>query len=128
MPHLIVEHSANLSETHDLQRLSDELRTVIDETGIFPLAGVRVRFHPSEVYTIADSHPDNGFLAIIMRVGAGRDVETKQKAGQAVFDHACAFFAGEIQAGTMMVSVDIEENNPELTFKKNGVHGRLSAS
>jgi len=126
MPHFIVEHSANLSESHDLQVLADLIRDAAVETGVFPLAGIRVRFHSSEIYTIADGHHDNAFLAIVVRLGAGRDTKTKQQAGKRVFDVVCDFFGDFVKSGHMMVSLDMDENNPELSFKANSVHQRMN--
>ena len=125
MPHFIVEHSANLSKSHDMQELADRISDVTDKTGIFPLAGIRVRMHPIETYAMADGHAENAFIAVIMRIGAGRDLEIRRRGGQVVYDLLCNTFADEIQQGYMAVSVDIEINDPEMTFKRNGVAARL---
>ena len=125
MPHLIVEHSANLSESHDMLDLAQRLNDAIVATGIFPLAGVRIRMHQIETYSMADNHPDNAFVAVIMRIGAGRDLETRQRGGQVVFDLLCNTFADEIERGYVAISVDIEINDPDMTYKRNGVAGRL---
>ena len=125
MPHLIVEHSANLSDQHDMAELAQRLNDVIVATDIFPMAGVRVRMHPIETYSMADGHPDNAFIAVIIRIGAGRDLETRQRGGQAVFDLLCNSFADAIEQGYMAVSVDIEINDPDMSFKRNSVAGRL---
>ena len=128
MPHFIVEHSANLSSSHDMQWLADQISAVSVETGVFPLAGVRVRLHPVFSYSMADRHPDNTFVAIIMRVGAGRDTLTLQAEGRRVYECVCNFFAAEIEAGYMAISVDMEINDPELSFKRNGVADRMKKS
>ncbi|NKB53605.1 MAG: 5-carboxymethyl-2-hydroxymuconate delta-isomerase [Rhizobiaceae bacterium] len=125
MPHLIVEHSANLSDQHDMADLARRLSEVVVATGIFPLAGVRVRMHSVATGSIADEHPDNAFIAVIMRIGAGRDLETRQTGGQVVFDLLCNTFADAIEQGFMAVSVDIEINDPDMSFKRNGIAGRL---
>ena len=125
MPHLIVEHSANLSASHDMADLAQRLNDVVAATGIFPLAGVRVRMYPVETYSMADGHPDNAFIAVIMRIGAGRDLETRQRGGQVVFDLLCNTFADAIEQGYIAVSVDIEINDPDMSLKRNGVAGRL---
>ena len=125
MPHLIVEHSTNLSETTDMGDIAQMLSDAVAETGIFPLAGIRVRMHPVETYAMADGHERNAFVAVIMRIGAGRDLETRQRGGQAVFDCLCEAFSDEIERGFMAISVDIEINDPDMTFKRNGVAGRL---
>lgn len=125
MPHLIVEHSANLSDQHDMADLAQRLNGVMVATNIFPLAGVRVRMHPIETYSMADGHPDNAFVAAIMRIGAGRDLEVRQRGGQVVYDLLCNTFADAIEQGYMAISVDIEINDPDMSFKRNGVAGRL---
>ncbi|MCJ8310089.1 MAG: 5-carboxymethyl-2-hydroxymuconate isomerase [Rhizobiaceae bacterium] len=125
MPHIIVEHSANLSETHDMADLAKRLGDACVGTGIFPRAGVRVRMHPIETYAMADGHPDNAFIAVIMRIGAGRELEVRQRGGQVVFDLLCNTFADAIEQGFMAISVDMEINDPDMTFKRNGVAGRM---
>lgn len=126
MPHLIVEHTARLLQTHDMQALADRLRDVAVETGVFPLAGVRVRLHAADVEAVADGHPDNAYVAILLRIGAGRDTATRRSAGQALFDAAQRFFETEIAGGHFMISLDIQVNDPEVSFKANSIRDRLS--
>lgn len=125
MPHIIVEHSAKLNESHDMAELAQNLSDAAMETGIFPLAGIRVRMHPVDIYAMADGHPDNVFVAVIVRLGAGRDLETQQRGGKSIYDCLCAYFASEIDAGFMAITVDMEINDPDLSFKRNGVRDRL---
>ena len=47
------------------------------------------------------------------------------KVGQVVFDLLCNTFADAIEQGYMAISVDIEINDPDMSFKRNGVAGRL---
>lgn len=125
MPHLIVEYSANLTTSHDMAALARKLGDVMAETGIFPLAGIRVRMHPVKTYAMADGHPDNAFVAAIIRIGAGRDLETRQAGAKAVFDCLCQCFAEQIELGFMAISVDMEINDPDMSFKRNGLTARL---
>ena len=85
MPHIIVEHSANLNDTHDMAELARQLSDAAMETGIFPLAGIRVRMHPVDVFAMADGHPENSFVAIIVRIGAGRDLRNSKKRREVSF-------------------------------------------
>ncbi|MEM8750746.1 MAG: 5-carboxymethyl-2-hydroxymuconate Delta-isomerase [Pseudomonadota bacterium] len=125
MPHFIVEYSSNLEGHHDLRALSDLIAKTAIDTGVFPLGGIRVRLYPSEIYTIADGHPENGFVSILVRMGAGRTEEVKKAAGQAVFDAVAGFFSHALEGGYFMLSLDVQENEAAFSFKKNGVHGRL---
>ena len=49
----------------------------------------------------------------------------KQTAGQQIFDAVAEFFASEFQTGHFMLSLDMIENEPGVSFKKNTVHSRL---
>ena len=92
MPHVVVEFSANLRGRADVPRL---LRTVHDAalaTGVFPRGGTRTRAEERTDYLIADGHPDNAFVHVTLRIGHGRDLETRKRAGQQVFDALCAEF------------------------------------
>lgn len=126
MPHVIVEHSARLAQSHDMQAFSDMLRDAAVDTGIFPLAGTRVRLYAADIETIADGDPGNAYVAIILRIGAGRDETTRKRAGQALFDAARGFFKTEMDTGYFMLSLDMQINDPAVSFKENGVHRRLA--
>ena len=126
MPHFIVEHSANLSERHDLRELAKVIHAAALETGLFPLAGLRVRLYEAQIYEIADSHEDNAFLAIVARIGAGRSAQDKQAASKSIFDAVCGFLGDDVSSGYLMVSFDMVENDPDVSHKKNGVRVRLA--
>lgn len=126
MPHIIVEHTARLLQSRDMQAFADALRDVAIETGVFPLAGVRVRLHAADLEAVADGHPDNAYVAIMVRIGAGRDVETQKRAGQALFDAATRFFESEMALGHFMISLDIQVNEPAVSFKANSIRDRLA--
>jgi len=60
-------------------------------TGIFPLGGIRVRAVRCEHYAIADGNPDLGFLDMVLRLGEGRDLVTRKKAGEHIFEALSAY-------------------------------------
>lgn len=126
MPHFIIEHSADLADPSELKKLGELVRDVAVETGVFPLGGIRVRFHPCETYVIADGHEDNKFISIIVRIGAGRTLEAKQMAGQKIYDAVSSFFEAELAGEHFMISLDINEINADVSFKKSTIHGRLN--
>lgn len=125
MPHLSIEHSANLASLSDLTALCERLRDVMLETGVFPHGGIRVRCLSCTHVAIADGHPNNAFAAMVIRMGAGRSDEAKQQAGAAIMQAAEAHFAPLLDDGYFMLSLDIVENNPALSWKTNTVHARL---
>jgi 5-carboxymethyl-2-hydroxymuconate isomerase len=85
MPHFTIEYSANLDGRLDIGAVCEVVRKAAVETGIFPLGGIRVRAIRCEHYAIADARQDYGFLDMVLRIGEGRDLPTRQKAGEHVF-------------------------------------------
>lgn len=126
MPHFILEYSANLGERHDLKELAKVVHASAVETGVFPLAGVRVRLHECEIYEIADGHENNAFLSIVARIGAGRSLEDKRRASKTVFDTVCDYLGDDMNSGYLMVSFDMDENDPDVSLKRNSVRARLA--
>ena len=65
----------------------------MQETGVFPLAGIRVRAHPMPHYFVADGHPKNAFVDMVLRMGEGRSDATKSEVGAFLMARAEAVFA-----------------------------------
>jgi 5-carboxymethyl-2-hydroxymuconate isomerase len=127
MPHLIVEYSANFAADVDPPKLAKHLADAAVETGVFPVAGVRVRFHPVEDYRIADGHPDNAFLHLMIRMGHGRDLDTRKRAGEAIFKALCGYFDAAFGRRPMGLSMEMVEIHPDLNFKQNNMRDYIKA-
>lgn len=127
MPHFRVEYSENLETDLALQKLFETLTDVAAGTGVFPLPGIRCRGLPRDYYRIADGHPDNGFVHVELRVGAGRDVPTLRAAGEEIFqslqDHMADMFASRPVA----LSFEISEIHPDLNFKTGNIRDYMKA-
>src|SRR5579872_2859067 len=122
MPHILIEYSANLRGQLDLPRLLEAAHTSALATGVFPLGGLRTRAYAAEHYGIADSHPDTAFIHIMVRVGHGRDLETRKRAGEAIFTAVCERLAALQERIPLGLSLEMQEIDPVLTFKKNNLH------
>jgi 5-carboxymethyl-2-hydroxymuconate isomerase len=85
MPHFSIEYSANLDAQVDMSEICELVRKAAVDTGIFPLGGIRVRAIRCEHYAIADGRPGYGFLAMLLRLGEGRNLAARQKAGEHIF-------------------------------------------
>jgi 5-carboxymethyl-2-hydroxymuconate isomerase len=127
MPHFTIEYSANLDARVDMSDVVEVVRKAAVETGIFPLGGIRVRAIRCEHFAIADGRKDYGFLAMVLRLGEGRDLPTRKKAGEHVFralsDHLDKVFA----YGEFALSFDMQINERETSFKRNNIHEALKA-
>jgi 5-carboxymethyl-2-hydroxymuconate isomerase len=122
MPHLIVEYSSNLDTAIDIPALIAAVHQAALETGVFPLGGVRTRAARREVYKIADGHPDNGFIHVQARIGAGRPPDVRQKAGAHIFDRLKAVTAAQLAHAPLGLTFEIVEIDPVGSFKLNNIH------
>jgi 5-carboxymethyl-2-hydroxymuconate isomerase len=127
MPHFTIEYSANLDARVDMDKVVELVRHAAVETGIFPLGGIRVRAIRCDHYAIADGRPEHSFLAMVLRLGEGRDLATRKKAGEHIFrilsDHLDPVFAASLFA----LSFDIQINDKETSWKRNNIHEALNA-
>jgi len=117
MPHLIIEHSANVADRVDITDLVDALHDTALATGIAPLDALRTRAVARHHYAIADRHPDNAFVAITARLGAGRSDDDRRNFVDALMN------ALDEQLGdardTMMLSVEYQEIDPDSRVNRN---------
>ena len=127
MPHIVAEYSANLRERLEPQRLVDRLHETALSTGVFPVGGTRTRAVERAVYRVADGHPDNGFVHLTMDIGAGRDLATKQRAAQAVFDALVAHTQPIFATAPLGLTLELRESDPQLSFKHNNLHDYVKA-
>jgi 5-carboxymethyl-2-hydroxymuconate isomerase len=122
MAHLFIEYSSNLRGQLDLQQLVDTLHAAALETGIFPIGGLRTRAYQSDCYRIADGDPANAFVHVNVRVGHGRDLATRRRACEQIFEAACGQLAACFERIPLGLSVEMQELDPQLSLKKNNLH------
>ena len=125
MPHFIVEYSANVETSSDIQALCEAIRKSALATGVFESGGIRVRAYPARHFTIADAHERNAFLHLQLRVGAGRSVEKIKEAGERIVETIRDFLEPELAEPYFGLSFEIVEIHPELSWKANSIHPRL---
>jgi 5-carboxymethyl-2-hydroxymuconate isomerase len=125
MPHLNIEYSANLEEVLDVQALVDRIHETALETGIFPLGGVRTRAEARKFYRIANGDPRAGYIHMIVRIGSGRDLETRRSAGERIFEVLCDFTDELYRSRPLALSFELHEIPPDLAWRKNNLHELL---
>jgi 5-carboxymethyl-2-hydroxymuconate isomerase len=124
--HIQIEYSANLAERIDMPRFLEAVHASALATGIFPIGGLRTRAYAAGHYRIADGHPDNAFVHTMLRVGHGRDVETRERACAAIFATICEQLSGLFERIPLGLSLEMQQIDPLLTLKKNNLHEYVS--
>lgn len=122
MPHLVVEYSANLEASLDLDGLLDRLHATAIETGMFPLGGIRIRAYRAEAYRIADLHPDNAFVHVTATVGSGRPLDRREAVSRQLFATLCETLEPLSATSPIAISFNMREFDPVLNFKQNNLH------
>ena len=125
MPHFTLEYSANLDSRVDMANVVEVVRKAAIETGIFPIGGTRVRAVRCEHFAIADGNPDHGFIALLLRIGEGRDLPTRQKAGERVFKALSSYLDPVFAESNFALSFDIQINDKDMSWKRNNIHEAL---
>jgi|SRR5260221_9278546 len=125
MPHFTIEYSANLDTRVDMGEVVQLVRKAAVETGIFPLGGIRVRAIKCEHYAIADGRPNFGFLDLVLRLGEGRDLPTRQKAGEQIFKALSVYLDPVFANSKFALSFDMQINDKEMSWKRNNIHEAL---
>jgi 5-carboxymethyl-2-hydroxymuconate isomerase len=127
MPHFTLEYSANLDARVDIGKVVEIVRKAAVETRIFPLGGIRVRAIRCEHFAIADGSPDFGFLAMVLRLGEGRDLATRKKAGEHIFNVLSVHLDPVFKESKFALSFDMQINDKETSWKRNNIHDVLKA-
>ena len=133
MPHVIIEFSAPTCATQggpvDIDALVDAVHDAALATGTASIEALRTRAVGRNHVAIGDRHPDNGFIAIVARLGAGRSVDERRAFADALLD------AVEREVGEavehLMLSAEVQEIDPETRINRNHarplIAGRVAA-
>ena len=125
MAHATIEWTHNLAGDLDLhglmQLLADEMRLRSD--GTFPVGGIRVRAFKVEDYVIADGTcPEDAFINIDIKMGAGRSAEFRKAFFTAMFERVREFLGDMFDRRPLALSLYVEEVEG---WKHNSIHLRL---
>jgi 5-carboxymethyl-2-hydroxymuconate isomerase len=127
MPHFTIEYSADLDARADMAEIVEVVRKAAVETGIFPLGGIRVRAIRCDHYAIADGNPQLGFLAMVLRLGEGRDLAARKKAGEHIFKALSSYLDPVFAGSKFALSFDMQINDKDTSWKRNNIHDALKA-
>ncbi|MDX1482194.1 MAG: 5-carboxymethyl-2-hydroxymuconate Delta-isomerase [Woeseiaceae bacterium] len=127
MPHQIIEYSANLADSVDIDALVTTLHEAAAAIDVLPVGGLRTRAKAHEHYRIADGHPDNAFVNVILRIAPGRSFEERKEAGETLFAALSDFLQHVYDASPLAISYEIQEIDADLRWKQNNIRGYMAA-
>jgi 5-carboxymethyl-2-hydroxymuconate isomerase len=129
MPHCIVEYTDNLIEDGAIPELLEKLAAKFrDSGGVFPVGGLRVRAIRLTEYVLADGKGDDAFVNVTAKIGPGRPLEFRKTFFGEMFEILKDHFAEIWTSRGLALSLYVEENDEDGSFKINNIHHRLKAS
>ena len=126
MPHIWIECSANLDlDTRALMRAVQD--AAVGDGSLYPLAGARTRAVRVDDYLIADGHPDNAFVHVLLRIGHGRSAAQQAALGERAFQALRDALAPEMARRPLGLSLQVEEADAVLNYKHSNYRDYLAA-
>ena len=126
MPHQIVEYSSNLEGSIDVDAMLACVHEAALRTGIFPLAGLRTRATRRDQYRIADGHPDNAFVHVLLRIRFGRSLADRERAADDISRALFEFLEPVSASRPLAISLDIQDIDPHTNRKNNNLRTHLA--
>ncbi|WP_158839209.1 hypothetical protein [Polaribacter sp. L3A8] len=119
MPHITLEHSANISL--DFQSFFKDLSEQLVATGHVPKLGVKCRAVSSDNYYIIDGKPEYQMVNLLFRLREGRSFEVRQQISSIGMKLMSNYFQKEMKAKQIILSTEVKELTKELDLTKNSI-------
>jgi 5-carboxymethyl-2-hydroxymuconate isomerase len=125
MPHFQIDYSPNLEARLDMAALCVVIRDAAVETGVFPVAGIRIRATPCAYVVMADGNPEHAFLDLSVRLRGGRTLEMRKAATATIFAAIEAYCAHVLATSSFMLSMEMRDIDPDLSPKASSIREYL---
>ena len=126
MPHITIEYSANVAEHHDIDALVRAVHEAAIDHGLPSPGSLRTRAVSRVHYRVADGSDDLAFVAIAVRVGPGRDAETKTGFIETLLDVAESQVGSEPGPLAIAWSIELGEIDADFRINRNYVRSRIA--
>ena len=126
MPHQTIQYSANLEAELDITELIRVMHDTAANVEALPLGGLRTRAVAREYYRIADAHPDNTFINVVLRIAPGRSNEIKKDAGDVLFEALTNYLESIYSHAPVAISLEIQELDAEFRWRKSNTREHMS--
>ena len=125
MPHIIIEHSANLADLTDIDALVSAVHAAALDDGLPALDALRTRAAPRDHYRIADGDPAYGFAYVTARIGPGRAPEAVQRFLNRLIDTVDEVLAPLQADHPVAISAEVQLIDPTMRINRNHIRTHL---
>ncbi|GKY89847.1 hypothetical protein [Sinisalibacter aestuarii] len=120
MPHAWIEYSKNIAEEPELKTFREGVRDAMLETGIFPVAGLRIRLQEVDCL-VGDGNADNAYIHLKIRIGEGRSADVKQNAADLIFTRTSTHLKPLADRGPLAYAFEMQEIPSAYSYKMNNL-------
>lgn len=117
MPHIILEHSANIVEKPDFTSLFTKLHDTMMTFGVFTLEDLKSRAYASDNYFIADGKAHHAFVHVEVGILSGRSLEMRESISEQLIGILQDFFRDSLHERHCIVSLEVRELD-RATYRK----------
>lgn len=121
MPHIIIDYSRGASEVVDIEAMVRAVHREVRDGGLVKPTAVRTLAREATVSLVADEHPQNHFIQIIIRVAQGRAPDLKKQLLHGVFDAARGVAEVALANGRIGLRADLYESDPEFAISASSI-------
>ncbi len=125
MPHIIIEHSANLAELTDIGELVEAVHAAALDDGLPALDALRTRAVSRQHYRIADGNPAYGFVYLTARIGPGREPASVERFLARLMDTVDEALAPLLPDNPVALSAEIQFIEPSQRIMRNHIRTHL---
>ena len=126
MPHIIIEHSANVADLTDVNALVAAVHQAALDDGLPALDALRARAAPRQHYRIADGDPAYGFVYVTARIGPGREPEAVQRFLTRLIDTVDEMLAPLQADNPVAISAEVQLIDPTMRINRNHIRTHLA--
>ncbi|MFK0166909.1 5-carboxymethyl-2-hydroxymuconate Delta-isomerase [Rhizobium sp. NPDC090279] len=127
MPHVVIEYSANLESEVSPVRMVETVHRAIAENPVFQIAAIRTRAVKYDHFLVADGNPENGFIAVTIRIAPGRDPATRKATSDSVLSALSRLVGDTFDRHGLALSVEVTELDDVGMSRENRFHAQQSA-
>lgn len=126
MPHIILEHSANIVEKTDFTSLFRQIHEKMMEFGVFNQDDLKSRAYACDNYFIADGKPHHAFVHLEVGILSGRTLEMRDKLSAEITEILKNTFQDSLHERHCIVSLELRELDRETYRKVISAHASTS--
>lgn len=116
MPHIVIEYSEGAGSRIDIPGLVKAVHRSVRDSGAVKPNAVRTFAREATHSLVADEHPANQFVQIILRIAPGRTPGEKRAILQTVYDAAEGVARPALDEGRCALRADLIQSDPDFAI------------